>query len=372
MKILHILTSINTGGMEKFCVDICNTQASFENTEVHLCILDKLHNDLPLLNQISDQVHISSLNKTSGYDLSIIIKLYQFIRKIKPNIIHINGRALIYASIPILLCKIPSIYTVHTIASKELNKYFLSYIRLLFNMFPTLFMPVGISHAVSKSIQNVYGEHFDCTIYNGSSTLRTTSALEDVNNLIASLKNNNDTLIFVSIGRIAPEKNTLLLIDAFNELLNKDANIALCIIGYDSTLKQDYLPQCQERNKYPNKIRFLGRKENIADYLTFADANCMTSTYEGLGITALESFSMGVPVLSTPSGGPSDIIIPGINGWVSDEITVESYMVILKKFISNPLTDNEAIVQTYKQNFTMEICAQKYLDLYQSRQVENS
>ena len=97
---------------------------------------------------------------------------------------------------------------------------------------------------------------------------------------------------------------------------------------------------------------------------------CLTSNYEGLGIAALEAFSMGIPVLSTPSGGPSDIIIPGINGDLSKEITVESYIEVLNRFIEKPLKNRENIIKIYQDKYTMKTCALRYLTLYRSRYEE--
>ena len=114
-------------------------------------------------------------------------------------------------------------------------------------------------------------------------------------------------------------------------------------------------------------MQFVGRRDNIADYLLYADATCLTSNYEGLGIAALEAFSMGVPVISTPSGGPSDIIISGLNGYVSKQISVEYYVDILKKFIQKPLSNKEHIIKLYKEKYTMKACALQYMDLYKEK-----
>ncbi|GIU00471.1 hypothetical protein TSL6_09770 [Sulfurovum sp. TSL6] len=367
MKILHLLTSINTGGAEKFCVDICNTQADISEHKVYLCILDDISEEQLLLKMISRNVNVISLNKRGGYSLKIIYKIYKLLSEVKPNIIHLNGRALVYTSIPILLKRIPSIYTVHTMAHKEYNKYIRSYIKLLFNGFPAIFTPVSISQSVSETVKKTYGAHFETVVYNGSSQLTTSSKSEVVAQYINTLKKDNNTLVFLYIGRISKEKNTLLLVKAFNELLDNGRNVCLCIVGYDGTLKQSYLLECKNENKYSDKVKFVGRQENIADYLVCADAFCLTSNYEGLGIAALEAFSMGIPVLSTPSGGPSDIIIPGINGYISEQITVESYIKVLNHFIEKPLRDKDKIIKLYTEKYTMEVCALQYLELYETK-----
>ncbi len=372
MKILHILVDTYIGGAQKFCIDICNTQANMVDTEneIFLLVLNRFTDEQPMFKRISSKVNVISLNKEGGYSLKIIYKIYQLLSEIKPNIIHLNGRALIYASIPILVQKIPSVYTVHTMADKEYNKYFCNYVKLLFNRFPTLFTPVAISNHVSKTIKKTYGNQLNTVIFNGSSELTVSSESETVSQYINQFKTDDDTLVFVYIGRIGREKNTMLLVQSFNELLQKNQNVILFIIGPDSSRKKDYLPQCLNANKYPNKIKFLGRKANIADYLLCADAVCLTSTYEGLGIAALEAFSMGVPVLSTPSGGPSDIIVSGINGYISEYTTVDSYVKVLNGFIEKPLRSREKIIELYKEKYTMSRCALKYLQLYNNRKIK--
>ncbi len=365
MKILHILTSINTGGAEKFCVDICNTQADISDNEIYLCVLDKIE-EQPLVKMISSKVTLISLNKQGGYSLKIPYKIYQLLSDIKPDVIHLNGRALVYASIPIMMKKIPSIYTVHTMVDRG-NKYVNKYLKFLFNNFSSIFTPVAISQSVLDTVKNNYGNQFNEMIYNGSSELTISQDAKSVYNFIESLKKDKETLVFVYIGRIEKVKNTLLLVKSFNKLLDDGQNVCLCIIGYDSSPANSYMLECKNENRYSDKIVFVGRKDNIADYLLCADALCMTSNREGLGISALEAFSVGVPLLSTPSGGPPEMIIPGLNGYISEQISVNSYVKVLENFIEKPLINKLNIVKLYKENYTMKICALDYIDLYRKK-----
>jgi glycosyltransferase involved in cell wall biosynthesis len=371
LKILHFLTNINIGGAEKFCIDICNTQVKVSNNEIYLCVLDDIGENQLLVKMVSAKVNLISLNKKSGYYLNIVYKIYQLLSKIKPDIIHLNGRSLVYASIPIILKKIPAIYTVHTMADKEHRKNIKRYSYFLFNFFPKLFTPVAISKSVLETVQRTYGKNFTMMVYNGSSELKATSESVSVSKYIDSLKENKDTLVFMYIGRLAPEKNTLMLVKAFNRLLANGKNVVLLIVGHDPTRMKNYLPQCKMANLYMDKIKFIGPKGNIADYLLCADALCLTSNYEGLGIVALEAFSLGVPVISTPSGGPNELIVSDLNGFVSEEISIDSYLKVLEKFIDNPIRDKIKIIENYRKKYTMDICASQYLDIYKKKYNEN-
>ena len=73
---------------------------------------------------------------------------------------------------------------------------------------------------------------------------------------------------------------------------------------------------------------------------------------------------MGKPVLSTPCGGPNEIIIPSVNGYVSKFTTLDDYVDVLTLFLNKPLMNKERIIQIYKEKYTMKVCAKKYLELY--------
>lgn len=367
MKILYFLTTLKIGGAEKFCIDLCNQQSEDPQNEIFLCILSSIDEEKPFINNIASNIKLISLDKRGGYSIKMIYIIYRLLSKIQPDVIHLNGTSLIYASIPIIIKKIPSVYTVHTMADKEYGKNIIKYNKFLFTFFHKLFIPVAISPSVLKTIQKIYGTKLNKIIYNGSVELSVTKSVESVHDFVKSLKKDEETLVFVYIGRIAKEKNILLLIQAFNQLLNDSKNVCLCIIGNDVTINQSYLLECKNENRYPERVQFVGRRDNIADYLLYANATCLTSNYEGLGIAALEAFSMGVPVISTPSGGPSDIIISGLNGYVSKQISVEYYVEILKKFIQKPLSNKEQIIKLYKEKYTMKACALQYMDLYKEK-----
>jgi glycosyltransferase involved in cell wall biosynthesis len=370
MRILHIISSINTGGAEKFCIDLSNTQAENSEHEVFLVILDKIENQ-PLLKIISPKVKLISLNKKSGYSLSTPFKIYRLFNKIEPDIIHFNGRDIIYSSIATIIKGIPSIYTVHSHVNLLSNKL-IKFNSFLFNYFPSLFMPISISNYVKESTQNSYGDKFNRVIYNGSTEESISPKRESISSFINTIKKDKNSLVFVYVGRIMEIKNTLLLIKAFNKLLDEGENISLCIVGYDVSKSQSYLKKCKKENRHPSYIKFVGQQRNVVDYFSCADASCITSNQEGLGITVLESLSMGTPVLATPCGGPEEIIEPKITGVISEEISVDSYIKILKDFIKNPIINRAKIIDIYRQNYTMKITSKKYLEIYNTRLKSNS
>ncbi len=71
------------------------------------------------------------------------------------------------------------------------------------------------------------------------------------------------------------------------------------------------------------RIKFLGKQEQMEDILPIADLFLLTSEYESFGLAALEALAAEVPVISTNAGGLPEIIINGYCGYMSNVGDIE-------------------------------------------------
>jgi len=121
----------------------------------------------------------------------------------------------------------------------------------------------------------------------------------------------------------------------------------------------------------PASVHFMGKANNVGDYLLNSDAFLMPSLYEGLPISLLEAMSVGVVPVCTPVGGLLDMIKPGI-GFLSKDLSTEAYLAAVKAFLHLNETDLQAlksnIKNVFEKDFSMESCAKKYDALYHSIQ----
>lgn len=122
--------------------------------------------------------------------------------------------------------------------------------------------------------------------------------------------------IIVSVGRLSKQKNQVLMIDSFKEILNKYPDYKLIIYG-----------EGEERKNLENYIKENGLEKNIELPGAFKDihtrikkAKCfiMTSDYEGMPNALLETMSLGLPCISTKVSGAVDLIESGKNGILVD------------------------------------------------------
>lgn len=63
-------------------------------------------------------------------------------------------------------------------------------------------------------------------------------------------------------------------------------------------------------------VRWLGDVPSIRGLLAEIDLLVVPSFDEPFGLVILEAWAAGVPVLASDSGGPRDLIRPGVNGWL--------------------------------------------------------
>lgn len=89
-----------------------------------------------------------------------------------------------------------------------------------------------------------------------------------------------DTLIIGHVGRFMKQKNHEFLIDVFNELIKKNENSILMLIG-QGPLLNDMKQKVRDLN-IEDKVKFIGQVTNVEKYYNIMDVFLFPSIYEGL------------------------------------------------------------------------------------------
>lgn len=118
----------------------------------------------------------------------------------------------------------------------------------------------------------------------------------------------------VSVGRLEPQKNQKLLIDAFALIAKDFPEYQLTIYGEGSLRKEleDYIKAkgLQERVSLP------GNQTNIQEHIKDASLFVLSSDYEGIPNALIEAMAIALPCVSTDCspGGARELIKDGANG----------------------------------------------------------
>ena len=118
------------------------------------------------------------------------------------------------------------------------------------------------------------------------------------------------------VGQVGPRKGQRYLLDCWPQLTRSIPNLKLAILG-EFERDWPYVRQMrrrQFRDQEFARIRWIGRRKNVEDYMSAFDLCVVPSEREPLGLVALEALATGTPVVATRTGGLPEIVEHGRNG----------------------------------------------------------
>ncbi len=142
-----------------------------------------------------------------------------------------------------------------------------------------------------------------------------------------------DTRFILFAGRLHPQKDPLLLIEAFAVL--KQPNVHLLMAGAGE-LKSAIEAKIADLG-LSQQVTMLGAvpQERLATLHQTSDVFVLSSIYEGLPLTVLEALSCGTPVVTTNSGETPDFLTED-SGIVCDQRTPHAIAAALRQVLQHP------------------------------------
>lgn len=364
MKILQLTYHLIAGGAERFVVDLCNEQSKDKENEVFLVVIkdDSIPGSNYYLGDLSKRVKYICLGCTKGLSLEGIRKIYRVIKEVKPDIVHTHTN-LIPLFLPATFLRNPKyVHTLHTLASRAGSKHFHQIERFLYKK---RVQAVTISSLNHTSYKEFYGLDNSICINNGCPTKKTTEKFEETREEIELLKNGEELPVFIHVARYHKVKNQQMLFSVFNRLASENHKFLLLVLG-DGFEKSGLVEEIKT-----DKIKLLGLKQNVGDYLACADYFVLTSKIEGLPISLIEAMSLGVIPICTPAGGIVDVIKNNVNGYITEDLSEKSFYGYVKSILEGQGTvKKENVIESFNNEYTMEICASNYLRLYKELKKE--
>lgn len=119
----------------------------------------------------------------------------------------------------------------------------------------------------------------------------------------------NEEIIVGHIGRMAPQKNPLFLLDIFQELLKINDKYRLMMVG-NGPMESEVRDKAT-RLGLNDKIYFAGVRNDVPKLINAFDFFLFPSLYEGLGIVAVEAQANGLNCLVSDVI-PSEVDLTGI------------------------------------------------------------
>ena len=286
----------------------------------------KIHVILPFRGNLDDKL-IHKVHDLRHYNLGVFRKKYlnffglfnRFYKIIKStiyifNYIKKNKVDLVYSNTSVIWSGVLASYF-----SKRKNLvhiHEIPYGSNIYNFISGLFFKYFTDSiiVVSKKVRDHWGSFINLkkikVIYNYSQFLDTNNSKK--------LNEKKSEFVISNISRIVPQKGIDYLIEISKELLKFDKKFRINVIGDNLVGSENYihyLKMIVEKNNLKKNIFLRGFKNDIKSVIIESDLILQTPIKpDSLPTVIIDSLSLNRPVVSTDTGGCSEILNKGENG----------------------------------------------------------
>jgi len=140
--------------------------------------------------------------------------------------------------------------------------------------------------------------------------------LNKINNKKTELGITSDDVVVLFVGRVASEKNVEFLINNHSQLIKKNKNAKLLIVGDGPDLEK--YKKLAKKQKIEENIIFTGKVpwNDIPIYYNIADIFVTASNTETQGLTVIEAMAASVPVVALDDESFRNTVIDGLTGYL--------------------------------------------------------
>jgi glycosyltransferase involved in cell wall biosynthesis len=143
-----------------------------------------------------------------------------------------------------------------------------------------------------------------------------------------------DGRLVITVGRLVPQKNLDLFLEAARLVANKKAGVRFLIVG-DGPCREP-LERYASRIGLDGKVSFLGERADVPQLLQAADVFWLTSAWEGLPNVLLEAMACGKPVVTRDVGACREAVDHGVNGYLVPTRDSERFAEHTLTLLANP------------------------------------
>lgn len=297
MKILHVITSLRTGGAEKLMVDLL-PRLKAKDLDVDLLLFDGT--DTPFRREVETAgIKVFDLGiGGSVYSPLRLIRLLPFMRKY--DVVHTHNTApQMFAALCRIFSRTKLVTTEHnTSNSRRAWKWYATIDRWMYGRYRKVI-------CISKKAED---------------NLR--SFIQDQSTKILTINNGVDVDKYVGakpspeLEQLAPESRKLIMVAGFRPQKDQDTLIRalsllpdkfhLFLVG--DGVRRPELEALTKELALDDRVHFLGLRTDVAELLHAADYVVMSSHFEGLSLSSVEGMAVGRPMLASDVDGLREVV----------------------------------------------------------------
>lgn len=282
-------------------------------------------------------------------DIAAVFKLYRFLKKEKPSIVHTHTpKAGIVGMTASWFAGVPN--RLHTVAglplmeATGLKRQVLNFVEKLTYRFATKVYPNSIGLYDFIITKRFTKPSKLSIIGNGSSNGIDTDffnpiRFSEIDNI--SLRDKwkipKDNFLFIFVGRLVKDKGINELIAAFSMLSELKNNISLLLVGPFENDLDPLLPETLVNIEKNPDIYSVGYQNDVRPYFATADALVFPSYREGFPNVVMQAGAMGLPSIVTDINGCNEIIQNKMNGLIIPPKNIDELFKAMKLIVEDPV-----------------------------------
>ncbi len=170
--------------------------------------------------------------------------------------------------------------------------------------------------------------------------------------------------VIAAVGRLSPEKNLGLLIDAFIPVAASDTTTHLLIVGAGD--ERESLQAHAAQAGLCNRVIFTGMRSDMPRIYRLIHCLALSSSTEGMPLVVLEAMARGIPIVATSVGDVPRLIRHTDHGCVVPRADTAALATALLAAVAAGVVQDEAAQRYIAANHFPETMARAYLDIYHS------
>lgn len=357
MKLLYVITSLDTGGAEKALSSLVLSMKREHQVKV-VC--------LKTIGSVGKNLQQQGVEVVSlcmqGAGLGTVTKLVQEIENFQPHVVHaMLFRAIEFSRLACAGRGVKLVTTPHFDISQKPT-----WMRWLDRCLKRM---DSLSTAESVSTYNYLLQHQHYprakTLFIGNSVKK--SLFFKDNSIRETMRLQNGFLpkdvIFISVGRLASVKNPRGLLSAFAQIIPHCPHAKLVFVGEGP--ERTFLENFIAENKLKDRVLLVGEQTNINHWLNMADVFVLLSKEESLPLALLEAKNAGLPCLVSQVGDMPLQIKHGKNGFVCKSTDNMLASCLLTELYDNASLREEMGKISLQETADEEQSFQQYQQVYQ-------
>lgn len=296
MKILHVITSLLSGGAEKIVSDLVLLFRS-KNVVSEVAVFNAI--DTPLMKRLVDEritVHRFAPEGGNVYSPKNLIKLQRLVSAGKYDIVHTHNTA---CQLFGALCRIPKntrlVTTEHNTSNRRRGHGVMRYTdRMMYSAYHRV---VCISEGTLDSMADFLGDKIKgkCVVINNGINL------DRYRGEIGSIQPGGDVTVTMVAG-FREQKDQDTAVRAMAELPER---FRLVLVGDGVRINE--VRELAESIGVSDRVTFPGMRDDVPDLLRESDIVLMSSHYEGLSLSNIEGLASGRPFVASDVPGLREV-----------------------------------------------------------------